>query len=104
MKVGFIGVGAIGGPMADRLIDNGFQVAVFARRSEVKERYASLGARVVPDAASVAAGAAVVCLCPFTDEQVREIALGDGVVNRLEAGAVLVVHTTGSPATARDLS
>ena len=105
MKVGFVGVGAIGGPMADRLLDAGFDVTVFARRDEVKRRYASMGAAVAPGLAQVANGAAVVCLCPFTDEQVREIALGDrGVVGALAPGAVLVTHTTGSPATARELA
>jgi 3-hydroxyisobutyrate dehydrogenase-like beta-hydroxyacid dehydrogenase len=91
--------------MAERLLANGFEVSVFARRPEVQERYRALGATIVSDLESVARGAQIVALCPFTDEQVREIALGvGGVVNGLEQDAVLITHTTGSPATARDLA
>ena len=104
MSVGFVGVGAIGGPMADRLLAAGFGVSVFARRDEVRRRYESQGAAIAAELSGVGRGATVVCLCPFTDEQVREIALGDaGVISGMDEGSVLVVHTTGSPATARAL-
>jgi 3-hydroxyisobutyrate dehydrogenase-like beta-hydroxyacid dehydrogenase len=105
MRVGFVGVGAIGGPMVDRLLANGVAVNVYARKPEVVERYRSLGATIATDLEAVARGAQVVALCPFTDEQVLDIALSDGgVVGGLERDAVLITHTTGSPATVRALA
>jgi 3-hydroxyisobutyrate dehydrogenase-like beta-hydroxyacid dehydrogenase len=78
---------------------------VFARRTEVRSRYESMGATLAADQSVVGADADVVCLCPFTDEQVGEIALGaGGVIPGMKQGSVLVVHTTGSPATARSLA
>jgi 3-hydroxyisobutyrate dehydrogenase-like beta-hydroxyacid dehydrogenase len=39
-------------------------------------------------------------LCLYTDQQVREVALGSGLLEAMPSGSVLVLHTTGSPTTA----
>ena len=44
MRVGFVGAGQIGGPMSERLIAAGHDVTVYARRAEVREHFARLGA------------------------------------------------------------
>jgi len=99
MRIGFIGVGAIGGAMVRRLVDVGHEVQVYARRPEVLDAFE--GVTRVDSPQAVAEGAELVALCPLTDEQVRDIAFGDDVVGALEPGAVLVIHTTGSPRTAQ---
>jgi 3-hydroxyisobutyrate dehydrogenase-like beta-hydroxyacid dehydrogenase len=53
--------------------------------------------------ATITAKADVVCVCVFSDEQVTDVCLGDGLLDAMPAGSVLVVHTTGSPATVRSL-
>lgn len=105
MRVGFIGVGEIGGPMVDNLLSGGVHVTAFARREEVAQRLAVAGAQVVASAAEVGLDADMVGLCPFSDEQVQELALDDrGLLESMSPGAVLVNHTTGRPSTARRLA
>jgi 3-hydroxyisobutyrate dehydrogenase-like beta-hydroxyacid dehydrogenase len=90
-------------PMVQRMVGAGHRVAAYARRPEAIAELARLGVRVVASAGQVAAGAEVVILCPFTDTQVRQIAIADGLLAATAPATVVVVHTTGSPATARAL-
>jgi len=99
VRVGFVGVGSMGTPMVDRMLAAGFPVTVYARRSEVRERFAAAGATVTDVITEAAAGAAVVLECVYSDAQAEDLVLGaDGVVGALEPGAVLGMHHTGSPA------
>ncbi|RBY85881.1 NAD(P)-dependent oxidoreductase [Blastococcus sp. TF02A-26] len=100
MKLGFIGAGRIGRPMIGRLVGAGHQVQVLDRSEAAREAVAALGATPVEDVAAVARGAQAVLLCPYSDTQVREIAVDGDLVDHLEPGTLIVVHTTGSPLTA----
>jgi 3-hydroxyisobutyrate dehydrogenase-like beta-hydroxyacid dehydrogenase len=105
MRVGFVGLGEMGLPMAERILGAGHELQFFARRPEVVEATAALGGRAVDVAPAVARDAEVVIVCVYSDAQVREVALGErGIAAALEPGATLVVHTTGSPRTAEDLA
>lgn len=53
---------------------------------------------------AVADGADVVIVCLFTDEQVRQIGMDSDLSVAMKPGAVLVVHTTGSPQTAEAIA
>ena len=104
VRVGFVGAGAMGRPMVERLLGAGHQVSVFARRPEVAEALGESGAVVAGTAAAVAANAELVLLCPFTDGQVHQIAVDDGLLAAMPGGSVLGIHTTGSPRTAEALA
>jgi 3-hydroxyisobutyrate dehydrogenase-like beta-hydroxyacid dehydrogenase len=99
-RVGFIGTGRMGAPMVRRLVDAGHEVRALGRTPEKCEAVRDLGAFAVTSPAAVAEGADAVIVCVFTDEQVRQVCLEDGLVDAMSPGAVLVVHTTGSPRTA----
>lgn len=103
MRVGFVGAGRMGRPMVDRLVAAGHEVRVLGRTPQARQALREAGAVAVDGAAAVAGPADVVCVCVFSDEQVRDVCLGDGLLGAMPAGSVLVVHTTGSPATAREL-
>ena len=92
----------MGEPMVERLLTAGHSVTVFARRAEVRERLAALGAVVVDEAGDAAATADVFLSCLFSDQQLAEI--GPGVVDALPPGAVFASHTTGSVSLLRDLA
>ncbi|HEX4864422.1 MAG TPA: NAD(P)-binding domain-containing protein [Acidimicrobiales bacterium] len=94
MNVGIIGLGQMGMPILERLRAAGHEVFFRARRPEVAEVAAGLGATAVEDFSDCA----VVIICVYDDEQVREIA--PPVIGSMAPGATLVNHTTGSPATA----
>lgn len=105
MRVGFIGLGEIGGPMAENLLAAGASLTVFARRPEVASRFAELGATVARTTAGVGREADVVVLCTYTDEQVQELTHADtGLIGSMRPGSVLVIHTTGRPSTARAIA
>jgi 3-hydroxyisobutyrate dehydrogenase-like beta-hydroxyacid dehydrogenase len=78
---------------------------VYARRAEVREQFARAGAPVVSTLADAARDADVVLVCVYSDSQVKDVALGsDGLIAAMAPGAILALHTTGSPATAKRLA
>ena len=100
MRLGFIGAGRMGRPMVRRLVTAGHEVRVLGRTPEAREALTADGARAVADPAAAAEGAEAVLVCVFNDEQVRAVCLDGPLLGAMPEGAVLVVHTTGSPRTA----
>lgn len=104
MRVGFVGAGRMGAPMVRRLVEAGHDVNVLGRSDEKRSAITELGARPSVGVAGTTAGADVVVLCVFTDEQVKQVCADDGLLAAMRPGSVLILHTTGSPNTARDLA
>lgn len=100
MRLGFIGTGRMGRPMVRRLVGAGYDVRALGRSAQTRQALADDGAQPVSDLVAVAAGADVVLVCVFTDEQVREVCLGSELLAEMPGGSIVVVHTTGSPRTA----
>lgn len=94
--IGFLGAGRIGEPMVERLLAAGHTVLVYARRSEVRDRLAALGAELVGGAPDFVACDAVVS-CLYDDAQTLDVL--PEVVAALGPHTVLLSHTTGAPAT-----
>jgi 2-hydroxy-3-oxopropionate reductase len=104
VRVGFIGAGRMGRPIVGRLVDAGHQVRALGRSDEKRSAIAELGADAVGEITAVCAGAEAVAICVFTDEQVRQICLADGLVAAMPPGSTLVLHSTGSPRTAEAIA
>ncbi|GAA2737358.1 NAD(P)-dependent oxidoreductase [Actinocorallia aurantiaca] len=104
MRLGFIGAGRMGRPMARRLAEAGHDVRVLARSPEARSALEEEGLSPADGLAEAAAGADAVVVCVFTDEQVREVCLDGGLLDAMPSGSVLVVHTTGGPRTAEDVA
>lgn len=102
-RVGFVGAGRMGAPMVRRLVESGNEVAALGRTDDKRAAVRDLGARPVTAVTEIA-DTDVVIVCVFTDEQVQQVCLHDGLVAAMRAGAALVIHTTGSPATARTIA
>jgi 3-hydroxyisobutyrate dehydrogenase-like beta-hydroxyacid dehydrogenase len=100
MKVGIIGVGEMGRPLVGRLLAAGHEVAALVRRPVLKEELAAAGVEIAPSVEALGRGRDFVILYVYTDEQARTLALEDGLVEAMDAGSMLVIHTTGSPKTA----
>ncbi|PAK24179.1 6-phosphogluconate dehydrogenase [Streptomyces sp. alain-838] len=90
--------------MVTRLVEAGHRVRVADRSGRARVALTALGAQSFTDPARAAENADVVALCVYTDEQVREAALESGLLDAMPTGSVLVVHTTGSPATVARLA
>jgi len=90
--------------MVARLVAAGHDVRVLGRSGEKRSAIAQLGAHAVAEIAAVSAEADAVAVCVFTDDQVRQVCLADGLVAAMPAGSALVLHTTGSPRTVESIA
>jgi 3-hydroxyisobutyrate dehydrogenase-like beta-hydroxyacid dehydrogenase len=98
--VGFLGAGQLGEPMVERLLGAGHDVAVYARREEIRRRLEAKGAAIADSVADLARGSDVLISCLFSDAQLRESGVGpDGFIANAKQGAVFVSHTTGTLST-----
>ena len=105
VRVGFIGLGSQGGPMARRIVEAGFPVTLWARRAASLEPFADTAAKVASSPAELAAVSDVVCVCVVSDADVEEVLTrSDGVLAGLGSGGVAVVHSTVHPDTCRRLA
>jgi 3-hydroxyisobutyrate dehydrogenase len=105
MKIGFVGLGVMGFPMAGHLAAAGHEVLVYNRtRSRADAWFARHGGRVADTPALAARGAEAVCTMVGNDEDVRAVVYGDdGVLAGLAKRALLIDHTTTSAELAREL-
>jgi 3-hydroxyisobutyrate dehydrogenase-like beta-hydroxyacid dehydrogenase len=103
MKLGFIGLGAMGAPMATNLLKAGHELAVWNRTSEKVDPLVEAGARRADSPADAASDTRATILMVTNAEAVQEILFGDkGVVKDLPAGAAVInMGTIGAVATTR---
>jgi 3-hydroxyisobutyrate dehydrogenase len=95
MRVGFIGLGNMGAPMARHVVAAGHDVAVFDARREPVAELAAIGARAAMSPADVAPGAELVSVVVRDDEQVLDVTTGSGgVIASMDPDAVLAIHST----------
>jgi 3-hydroxyisobutyrate dehydrogenase len=99
-RVGFVGLGSQGGPMARRIVDAGYPTTLWARRPESLEPYAGTAAAVADTPVALGEASDVLCVCVVDDDGVDEVLRGPGgaLAGRAD-GAVVVVHSTVHPAT-----
>ncbi|MEF3115104.1 NAD(P)-dependent oxidoreductase [Streptomyces chrestomyceticus] len=100
-RLAFIGLGAMGGGMAHRLLESGYALTVYNRTAGKAEPLLAAGARGAGSPGAAAAGHRVVLLS-LSDEQAVEEVLFGRVVPVLEPGALVVDTSTVSPGFARE--
>jgi 3-hydroxyisobutyrate dehydrogenase len=104
MKVGFVGLGNMGGAMAANIAVRGHEVAVFDVDAGAVAAVAARvpGVRAVGSLTEVADGADVIGVAVVDDAQVEAVTLGAaGLLAHAPAGAALAVHSTVHPRTVR---
>nr|WP_269752140.1 2-hydroxy-3-oxopropionate reductase [Thiocapsa bogorovii] len=101
-RVGFIGLGIMGRPMALNLIKAGYELVVHARRTESMQPLAEAGARTAESPVAVARDADVVFTMVSDTPDVEEVILGpEGIIQSVRPGAVVVDMSTISPSSTR---
>lgn len=103
MRVGFIGLGNIGMPMARRLVDAGHDVAGVDTVAARTDELSGAGGDRVQEPAQLA-DRDVVCLAVPDDAACRAVLLDSGLLDELGEGAAVLLHSTLLPETARDLA
>jgi 3-hydroxyisobutyrate dehydrogenase-like beta-hydroxyacid dehydrogenase len=102
-RVGFIGLGDIGEPMARNLC-GAFEVVVHDLRSEAVAKLVEAGAKPAASAREVGERAQAVCVCVLDDASTRAVVAGQaGIRAGARPGCVVAIHSTIHPDTARDL-
>jgi 3-hydroxyisobutyrate dehydrogenase len=105
LRVGCIGLGNMGSGIAENVVGAGFEVAVYDVRPDAAQRFGPLGARVATSPMDVAVDADIVTVTVLNDAQVDDVLFGDrGATKSLQSGAVIVIHSTVSPETCRDVA
>jgi 2-hydroxy-3-oxopropionate reductase len=103
--VGFIGIGAMGEPMALNLIKAGYALTVYARRAEAAAALLKAGAALAATPAEVARASAIVVTMVTTAADCEQVTLGaQGIIEGAAAGAVVIDMATISPLAARRIA
>lgn len=105
-RAAFIGLGAMGYPMAGHLVAKGFDVSVYNRSPAKSEAFAEQhGGRVAKSAANAVEGATFVGVCVYDESDIREVTLGKtGAFAAMAPGSVYVDHATASAQIAREMA
>ena len=104
-KIGFVGLGIMGKPMAKNLLKAGFDLTFYARRPEVVEEMEAAGGKAVESSKEVAEATDIVVTIVTADPEVREVILGEsGVLEGASAGDLIVDMSTISPLTIREVA
>ena len=97
-KIGFIGIGVMGAPMAGHLLKAGYSVAVYARRKEAADALVSQGAEFCSSIAQCAKGRDAVITMVGFPKDVEEVYFGEqGILQNASTGTILIDMTTTSP-------
>ena len=104
-KVAFLGLGVMGYPMAGHLAKAGHSVTVYNRTTAKAEKWAEeFGGSFAATPAEAAKGAEFVMTCVGNDDDLRQVCAGEnGAFAGMDAGAILVDHTTVSAAVTSEL-
>ena len=104
MRLGFIGLGAMGRPMALHLLRAGHEVAVWARRPESARPLLEAGAQCCATPADLARRAGIVFTMVTADADVERLVLGsDGLIEGFAPASILVDMSTISSGAARSI-
>ena len=102
MRLAFVGLGAMGAPVAMRLLQAGHEMSVYDVRPNAVEPFAAGGARTGSSCAEVARGAEVICTCLPDSVDVADAVFGSGGLAEVaQRGQLLVEMSTIDPVTTR---
>ncbi len=97
-RIGFIGLGNFGKPIAEHLLDDGWEMTVYDIREEAMIPLIENGAQGADSPAEVGRESDVVFIVLVGPEQVKEVVTrSDGLLDTLEPGDTIIDTTTGLP-------
>lgn len=101
-RLGYVGLGNIGGPMAGRLAKWPGGLTVFDLTPDAVAKVVDQGARAASSLSELAASSYIIGICVRDDAQVRTVVTG--LLEGAAPGTIVTVHSTISPETAVDLA
>jgi len=104
MKVGFIGLGSLGAPIARKIAQSGFPLTVYDISPAAVEAFDEVGADHASDPIEAALRSEILCACVRMDADLVDIA-GDGALfAALGKGGIFIVHSTVAPELCQQLA
>ena len=105
-KIGFIGLGVMGYPMAGHLQSMGNDVVVFNRSAEKSDKWSNeFSGTICKNPSEIASQSNIIMLCVGKDDDVEEVMLGnDGIMETLKTGTTIIDHTTTSAELAKRMN
>jgi 3-hydroxyisobutyrate dehydrogenase-like beta-hydroxyacid dehydrogenase len=104
-RVGLIGLGRIGKPIAANILAAGFDLMVYDVRAEPVRELTELGAKRADALSALGKHAEIIALAVVDDAQVEEIVFGEGgLLESAQQETVILIHSTTMPATVRKLA
>ena len=105
VKIGFIGLGVMGYPMAGWLSKAGHSVTVYNRTGVVGQRWLTeFSGNIANTPGGAAKNADIVFICVGNDKDVLAVTMGgEGVFSTIKSGSILIDHTTTSADLAKNL-
>jgi 3-hydroxyisobutyrate dehydrogenase-like beta-hydroxyacid dehydrogenase len=104
-KVGFIGLGTMGKPMAVNIAKAGFDLMVYDIREEPLRELGTVGVKIARSAKEVGEYADIIEIAVLDDAQVEAVVFGDaGVLMGARAGAIVATHSTVLPKTLKAIT
>lgn len=105
MKIGFIGIGIMGAPMAENLLNAGFDVTVHTRTKEKAEPVIESGAKWAHTPAQCAEDKDFVITCVCDTPDVEKVLLGkDGIIKTAKPKTICIETSTISPLSTMEMS
>ena len=102
MKVGFIGLGVMGSPMAMNILKGGHELTVYDRSPEAIARLVQAGAKAAATPREVGAASEIVVTMLPEPQHVDQVVLGkDGVIEGLRKGGIVIEMSTIDPQTSQ---
>ena len=102
MKCGFIGLGSQGAPMAQRIIDAGYEVVLWARRAESLQPFADTSASAAGSIRELGEQVQFCGICVVDDAGVRQVC--DQLIPAMAPGGCIAIHSTVHPQLCRELA
>ena len=103
-RLGFVGVGAMGGRLVRRLLDHGYKVTVYDLNQSNVQGLLKYGALAADNLAGLANAADVILSCLTNDDAVRNVYLErNGILSATSPGKVVLEMSTISPHTSREV-
>ena len=102
--IGFIGLGALGQPIAHSLLKAGYHLKVYNRTASKAEPLKALGAEIASRPADALSPGGIIVTVVSNDDAQEDVVMSEGFLTRLGAGGIHLSMSTVSPALARKLS
>lgn len=103
MKVGFVGLGSLGGGMARRLAQAGFDLLACDINPDALAAFDEPGAERQADPMATARAVETLCACVRMDDDLRALVAGGALFEALGRGGLFIIHSTVAPQLAQEL-